>query len=163
MCVFVTQSYPTLCNSTDCSPPGSSVHGILKARRLDWVAIPFSRGSSWFRDRIWVSCTAGRFFYCLSHQGSPKAAVTKPYKLGDLKEQKCVVSQFWRSEVWNQGVSRAGFLWKAPGENLIRAFFLFLVETSKPWCSSAGRNFTLVLPVESHGVLPVYLHFPFSL
>ena len=40
------QSYPTLCNPMDCSPPGSSVHGILQARILEWVAIPFSRGSS---------------------------------------------------------------------------------------------------------------------
>ena len=43
MCVFVTQSCLTLYNPMDCSPPGSSVHGILQARRLEWVAIPFSR------------------------------------------------------------------------------------------------------------------------
>ena len=46
----------------DCSPPGSSVHGILQARILEWVAISFSRGSSWPRDQTWVSCTVGRFF-----------------------------------------------------------------------------------------------------
>ena len=46
----------------DCSPPGSSVHGILQARILEWVAIPFSRGSSWPRDWTCVSCIAGRFF-----------------------------------------------------------------------------------------------------
>ena len=45
MCVLVTQSYPTLCDPTDCSPQGSSVRGILQARILEWVAIPFSRGS----------------------------------------------------------------------------------------------------------------------
>ena len=39
----VTQSYPTVCDPMDCSPPGSSVHGILQARVLEWVAIPFSR------------------------------------------------------------------------------------------------------------------------
>ena len=38
-----TQSCPTLCNPMDCSPPGSSVHGILQAKILEWVAIPFSR------------------------------------------------------------------------------------------------------------------------
>ena len=43
---LVAQSCPTLCDPTDCSPPGSSVHGILQARILEWVAIPFSRGSS---------------------------------------------------------------------------------------------------------------------
>ena len=51
--------WTTLCNPMDCSPPGSSVHGILQAI-LEWVAIPFSRGSSWPRD--WVSDIAGRFF-----------------------------------------------------------------------------------------------------
>ena len=46
----------------DCSLPGSSVHWIHQARILEWVAIPFSRGSSWPRDQTWVSCIAGRFF-----------------------------------------------------------------------------------------------------
>ena len=46
----------------DCSLPGSSVHGISQARILEWVVISFSRGSSWSRNRTWVSCLAGRFF-----------------------------------------------------------------------------------------------------
>ena len=46
----------------DYSPPGSSVHGILQARTLEWVAIPFSKGSSLLREQTHVSCTAGRFF-----------------------------------------------------------------------------------------------------
>ena len=52
----------TLCDSTDCSPPGSSVHGILQARILEWVAIPFSRGSSQPRDQTpvaYASCIIG--------------------------------------------------------------------------------------------------------
>ena len=61
-CCSVSQSCPTLCEPMDCSPAGSSVHGILQTRILEWVAIPFSRGSSWPRDRIPVSCIAGRFF-----------------------------------------------------------------------------------------------------
>ena len=44
--LLVAQSCPTLCHPKDCSPTGSSVHGILQARKLEWVAIPFSRGSS---------------------------------------------------------------------------------------------------------------------
>ena len=52
----------SLCDPTDCSPPGSSVHGILQARILERVAIPFSRGSSPPRNQTWVSCIAGRFF-----------------------------------------------------------------------------------------------------
>ena len=56
------------------SPPGSSVHGILQARVLEWVAIPFSRASSQPRDPTQVSCIAGGFFCHLSHQGSPSKA-----------------------------------------------------------------------------------------
>ena len=58
----VAQSCPILCDPMDCSLPGSSVHGIFQARVLEWVAISFSRGSSWPRDWTWVSCIAGRRF-----------------------------------------------------------------------------------------------------
>ena len=61
VCVLVTQSW-TLCESMDCSPPGSSVHGILQAGTLEWVAMPFSRGSSRARARTQVSCIVDRFF-----------------------------------------------------------------------------------------------------
>ena len=49
-----------LCDPADGNLLGSSVHGILQARILEWVAILFSRGSSWSRDQIWVSCIADR-------------------------------------------------------------------------------------------------------
>ena len=58
----VAQSCPTLCDPMDCSLPGSSVHGIFEARTLEWVAISFSRGSSWARDRTRVSHIVGRLF-----------------------------------------------------------------------------------------------------
>ena len=48
--------------SMDCSLVGSSIHVILQAKILEWVAIPFSRGSSWPRVQTWVSCISGRFF-----------------------------------------------------------------------------------------------------
>ena len=51
VCVLVTQSCLTLCDPMDCSPPGFSVHGILQERILEWVAIPFTRGSFRPRDR----------------------------------------------------------------------------------------------------------------
>ena len=60
--VLVAQTCPTLCNPMDCSPPDSSVHGILQARILEWVANPSSRGTSWPRDQTQVSCIARRFF-----------------------------------------------------------------------------------------------------
>ena len=57
------QLYLTLCDPMDCSPPGSSVHGILQARILEWVAMPFFRGSSWPRDWTHVYCIS-----CFSRQ-----------------------------------------------------------------------------------------------
>ena len=59
---FSHKSCPTLYNPVDYSPLGSSVHGILQARILEWVVISFSRGSSQSRDRTRVSCIAGRWF-----------------------------------------------------------------------------------------------------
>ena len=53
---------PTLCNPVDCGLPGFSVSGVLQARILEWVVIPFSRGSSWPGDWTQVSCIAGGFF-----------------------------------------------------------------------------------------------------
>ena len=58
ICLFlflVTKLYLTLCDPVDCSPPGSSAHGILQARILEWVAMPSSRGSSKPRDLSHVS------------------------------------------------------------------------------------------------------------
>ena len=56
----IAQLRPTLCYPTDCSLSGSSIHGILQERILEWVAISFSRGSSWPRDQTQVSSIAGR-------------------------------------------------------------------------------------------------------
>ena len=67
-CYLVTKSRPTLYDPMDCSQPGSSIHGILQARILEWVAISFSRGSSRPRDRTLVSCIAGRILSGLQLQ-----------------------------------------------------------------------------------------------
>ena len=60
--VKVAQLCSTLCRPMDCYPPGSSVHGVLQARVLEWVAISFSRGSFQSKDSTQVSCIAGRLF-----------------------------------------------------------------------------------------------------
>ena len=62
MLFLVTQSCPTLWDPMDCSPPGSSVHGILQARTLEWGATPSSRGCSQPRDWTHVFHTVGGFF-----------------------------------------------------------------------------------------------------
>ena len=80
------QLCPTLCDSVDCSPPGSCVHGILQARRLEWVALPSSRGSSRPRDRTpvsRVSCTASIFF-TTEPQGEEAHSCTCPSLPGPL-------------------------------------------------------------------------------
>ena len=69
--VLVTQLFLTLCNPVDCSPPGFSVHGILQARILEWIAISSSRGSSWPRDETRVSCTANGFFTTWTTREAP--------------------------------------------------------------------------------------------
>ena len=70
--VLVAQLCLTLCDPMDCSLPGSSVLGILQARILEWIAIPFSRGSSQPRGRTGVSCIAGRFFTIWATRGAHK-------------------------------------------------------------------------------------------
>ena len=71
-CCLVAQLYLTLCDTVDCSPPGSSGQRISQARILDWVAISFSRGTCQPRDRTYVSCTDRQAdSLLLNHQGSP--------------------------------------------------------------------------------------------
>ena len=70
----VARVYLTLCDPPDCGPPGSSVHGILQARILEWGAMPSSRGSSGPKDQTLISCgfCIGRqILYHKHHLGSP--------------------------------------------------------------------------------------------
>ena len=71
MVCLITQSYQTLCDPMDCSPPGSSVHGIPQARILERVAMPSPRGSSQPRDLTHVSRIAGRFFTIWATREAP--------------------------------------------------------------------------------------------
>ena len=68
---LVAQSCPTLGDPMDCSPPGTSVHGTLQARMLQWVAMSSSRGSSRLRDQTQVSRIAGRFFTVWAPREAP--------------------------------------------------------------------------------------------
>ena len=69
--VLVAQLCLIRCDPMDCSPPGSSVGGILQARILEWVVIPFSGGSSRPGDGTWVCCIVGRFFTVWATRGAP--------------------------------------------------------------------------------------------
>ena len=91
--VSVTQSCLTLCDLTDCSLPGSSVHGILQARISEHV-IPFLGGSSQPRDWTWVSCIAGKFFTICHHEFTQFKVTWK------VKFLNCLVrSSTWRSKL----------------------------------------------------------------
>ena len=90
----------------DCSPPGSSIHRIFQARILEWVAMPFSRGSSQPRDRTWVSPTAGGILYHLSHHRSPFLTIEHHKSATNLKEGGSVhplhipLPPAWRPASW---------------------------------------------------------------
>ena len=78
--VLVVQTCLTFCDPMECSPPSSSVHGILQITILEWVAIPFSRESSWSRDQTQVSCFAGRSVTIWASREAPSI---------DLRSAKC--------------------------------------------------------------------------
>ena len=105
------QSCLTLCHPMDCTSPGSPVHGILQARILEWVAISFSRGPSWFKDQTCISGIAGRFF--------TTKAIGKPHLLFMWSETCSVMSDSlrphglcspWNSLGQNTGVGSLSLL-----------------------------------------------------
>ena len=114
----VAQSCPTLCKAMDCNPPGFSVHGILYARRLEWVAFHFSRGSFQPRDWTQVSCLADGFFTFWATQGSPT----------DLSSFNSHSSP----ALWGNWGPR-GYRLSLPLSSLqpLNKYFLF----SEPWCT----------------------------
>ena len=81
-CCLVTKLCLTLCKPMDCCLPGSSVHGISQARILEWLAISFSRGSSWPRNWTCVSLTGRQILY---HQGS----ITRMQKTTQMHQGAC--------------------------------------------------------------------------
>ena len=83
----VAQSCPTLWDPMNCSLPGLSVHGIFQARVLEWVAISFSRGSSWPKDWIWVSHTVGRCFALWATRECQHQRIARKDKKSFLREQ----------------------------------------------------------------------------
>ena len=69
--VLAARSYLTVCNPMDCSPPGSSVHGILQERILVWTATPFSKGFFQPTDQTQVSCIPSKFFTVWATREAP--------------------------------------------------------------------------------------------
>ena len=103
--MLVTQSCPTLCDSLDCSLPGSSVHGILQARILEWVVMPSSRGSSHLRNWTQVFCTVGRF---LTIWDTREALDTVVRRLQNTSWNSSPVGIHWDAGDGNLGERRRG-------------------------------------------------------
>ena len=80
-------SCPIPRNPMDCSPLGFSLHGILQATILEWIAMLFSRGSFQLRVRTWVSCIAGRFFKS-EPPGKPKEWKSHQYSGHNIKMEE---------------------------------------------------------------------------
>ena len=97
-CANSLQLCLTLCDPVDCSLPGSSVRGILQAGILEWVAIPFSKGSSQPRDRIQVSWTAVELFIVwATREAHVRAGFLKQdINISNKKENivKCILKTF---------------------------------------------------------------------
>ena len=94
-CGSVPRSCPALCDPMDCSPPGSSVHRILQASILEWVAISFSKGSSQPRGRTQVSCIAGKFF-TTEPPGKPTTHTETVYFSGlSHHVLRCTLGDIW--------------------------------------------------------------------
>ena len=131
--VKVTQSCLTLCD-----PMNYTDHGILQARILEWVAVPFSRGSSQPRDWTQVSCIAGGFFYQLSHRGSPRILEWAAYPFSSRSYQprnwtgvSCIAGGFfthWARRETLQGQRDIESAWKGH-RSLSQSSWLTLAQT----------------------------------
>ena len=92
------QSCPTLCDFMDCSPPGFSVHGILQARMLEWVAISFSRGSSYPRDGTCISYLLHWQAGSLPLAPTGKTHMAPKIQIPRLGPGKAISHQVWKPQ-----------------------------------------------------------------
>ena len=110
----------------DCSPPGSSVHGILQARILQWVAIPFSRGSSQPRDWTQDSCITGRCFIIWTTREAPKELHAAAAKSLQSCPTLCNPRDSSQPGSSVPGILQAGALeWVAISFSIVPSYFLF--------------------------------------
>ena len=132
--MLVAQSCPTLCDPMGCSLLGSSVHGSSQARILEWVAVPFSRGSSW--PRVWtqVSHTVGRFFTVWATREAPDNLRVLPK---ELLFQLCFFTRWVISKAIDPDETfLADGEWAVPSLNSARPQHVMAVT----WSSELLRN-----------------------
>ena len=144
--VILVQSCPTLCDPMDCSPPGSSVHGIFQARILEWVATSFSRGSSWPRDETHVSvssvsCIGKWIFFFFFYHCTTWEAHKKHYMATDCSTHMQILykpvtdlllSSAWRKHIVSfEAVSVLKYLVAACQQCVLSYWLATLAQTSK--------------------------------
>jgi len=134
----VAQSCPTLCDPVDCSPPGSSVHGILQPRILEWVAISFCRGSFRPRDRTQISRIAGRCF----NLWATRADLSNPKSDDKYSESNNIRIQIYSihlKHAW--GSQKTGFKLSQFGNILIHRemYILLSTEIQEMWDNSKNH------------------------
>ena len=103
--LLFAKSCPTLCNSMDCSPPGSSVHAILQARILEWVANSSFRGSSWPRDQTrvsYVSYTGKMVLYHLCYHSGILQSSSSWNEVISMGPSPTRSVSLWRRKAWIQ-------------------------------------------------------------
>ena len=111
---FLLSRVQLFCDPMDCSPPGSSVHGIFQARILEWVATSFSRGSFLPRDRnhvSWVSCSARRILHHCTAWEAPASSVSVVQALCPTADWEAVANH-WQFKVTAHWSAHLG-LWCA--------------------------------------------------
>ena len=109
----------------DCSLPGSSVHGILQARILKWIAIPVSRGHFHPRDRTWVSCIAGRFFIIWATREAPSNGKKDGKQWWSLNDEVLALNGEW---CWVTVMSLLAVHIPSLGKRLFKSFVHIYVQ-----------------------------------
>ena len=140
------QSYLTLCNPMECSPPGSFVHGIFQARILEWVAISFSRGSSRPRDQTSTSCIARQLLYHWAICEAPRnlrGAKAEDMGEGLSQGRPHGVLLGYRNPPWKKVLSQVCFF--------VCLFLIKALITTGKW-----HTFTWCLAYVQHFGLPVW-------
>jgi len=143
-CCLVTKSCPTLLQLLDCSPPGSSVHAISKARILEWVAISFSGGSFWPRDQTHIFCI-GSGFFTTEPWGKPNRGLRvfeKFYKERVFSSEKimkiimclCIMSNIYNGQPLNLDIRNALHVFESKAPHWLgRKTFPSLPNLMIPW------------------------------
>ena len=138
MKVLFAQLCPKLCDHMDCSLPGSSIHGILQIRILEWIDILFSRGSSWPRDCTRVSYIAGRLFIIWATIWDRSSAIHSSFCLKFFNDIHQLFFFFFLCRIpLNLNLSDDSLLlvsgYKFLSGNLLKWYFTILSESY--WCT----------------------------